>query len=293
MTIKDNKLIPFTPKCNSASPIKYKNATVFDIEELKSKNTFGIKLVEARRNKKISQKELADQLERYNINISAGGISKWEKGSSLPNSYQLFALCHILNITEPIDFFIGTQPEAPDYSPELNPKGIHILQEFKKVLIASGQYAPNSHRRTTAIAEQIEMITMRISTNSASAGTGNFLNEDQFETMQFPVSQVPEGADFGIRIVGDSMTPYYYEGQIVWVEECKELNPGEVGIFIYDGDGYIKKYQEVMPEENEISDYTFDGIIYPKIYLISYNKTYAPKLVNPNLGFQIIGRVLN
>lgn len=294
MASEDKKLIPFNPKGNPASVrISKEQTATFDTEELKEKNVFGNKLVEARKNKKISQKELAEELEQYHISISAGGISKWEKGSSLPNAYQLFALCHILGITDPVAYFTGSLPEAPDFSPELNQKGINILQTLKDILIASGQYAPKSRRRTTALAEQIEMVDMRISTNRASAGTGNFLNDDQFEIMPFPVSQIPEGADFGIRIVGDSMEPYYYEGQIVWVEQCKELNPGEVGIFIYDGEGYIKKYNEVMPSEDEAAEYTCDGVIYPKVFLVSYNKAYPPKLVRPSYGFEIVGRVLN
>lgn len=259
----------------------------------KDHTILGNKLMQARKNKKLSQKELATRLALYDIRISSGAVSKWEKGDALPNAVQLFALCYILEITDPLNYFTGSVPEAADYSPALNSQGLSMLRTFKELLISSGKYAPKIPRRTTAMAELIEMREMRISTNRASAGTGNFLDDDQFEVMQFPVSQIPKGAEFGLRIVGDSMTPYYSDDQIVWVERCHELNPGEVGIFFYDGQGYIKQYREVMPTPEEQDNYLYQGILHPKITLFSFNQNYAPICVNPELGFEIIGRVLN
>lgn len=294
MADKRKKLLSFPSAAATVSASKAADGHMFfDMEKLRKNNAFGLKLAEARLKKKLSQPALAEELKKFNIHVSVSAICKWEKGTSLPNIYQLFALCHIMGIADPVSYFTGFTPEAADFSPELSPKGLHILQAMKESLIASGKYAPTSRRRITAIAERIEMREMKISTNLASAGTGNFLNEDQFETLEFPVSQVPEDADFGIRITGDSMTPYYSDGQIVWVERCTELNPGEVGIFICDNEGYIKQYSEVMPDEDEIEDYTFNGIVYPKIYLVSFNKKYRPIFVSRTSRLEVIGRVLN
>ena len=43
----------------------------------------------------------------------------------------------------------------------------------------------------------------------------------------------------------------YHDGQIVWVKQCDRVNIGEVGIFIYDGEGYIKVYDEQEPDEEQ------------------------------------------
>lgn len=266
----------------------------FDAETQKTSNTFGQKLYAARRAKKLSQGALAGELGKYNIQITLSGISKWEKGLSLPNVWQLLAICCILGIDDPVSYFTGITPESADFSPELDTKGLHILQSVRDALVECGRYTPQKSRRVTAMAEQIEMRTMRISINRASAGCGNFLDEDQFERMEFPVSQIPAHADFGIRITGDSMIPYYSDGQIVWVERCRELNPGEVGIFICDGEGYIKQYCEEMPSVEELEEYTCDGVVRPKICLVSFNKDcYPPRPVRPNERLEIIGRVLN
>jgi len=46
--------------------------------------------------------------------------------------------------------------------------------------------------------------------------------------------------DFGVRVNRDSMEPVYHDGQIVWVEKTVALQPGEAGIFICNGEGYLK-----------------------------------------------------
>jgi phage repressor protein C with HTH and peptisase S24 domain len=112
--------------------------------------------------------------------------------------------------------------------------------------------------------------------------------------VSFPESTIPQNAEFGIRVSGDSMEPVYQDGQIVWVQACQSLQPGEVGIFLYDGDGYVKRYEEQEPEE-AIRDAFVDssGVLHPQPVLVSYNQKYAPKPVSSELAFSIVGRVLN
>ena len=38
------------------------------------------------------------------------------------------------------------------------------------------------------------------------------------------------------------MEPVYYDGDIVLVREQETIEMGQIGIFILDGSGYIKKY---------------------------------------------------
>jgi len=59
------------------------------------------------------------------------------------------------------------------------------------------------------------------------------------------------------------------------VEQCHELYSGEIGIFIYDGQSYIKEYHESEPSKEEIENYLDrKGRLHPKITLISLNKEY-------------------
>ncbi|MCD8357421.1 MAG: helix-turn-helix domain-containing protein [Clostridia bacterium] len=84
-------------------PVPYKTNdtnehSVFDADDMKMNNILGKKITQARKQKKISQRDLATIFKDYNIIVSSGAISKWEKGDALPNPYQLLALCQILDI---------------------------------------------------------------------------------------------------------------------------------------------------------------------------------------------------
>ena len=52
---------------------------------------------------------------------------------------------------------------------------------------------------------------------------------------------VPQGADFAVRIQGDSMEPYIKDGSVVYVNRDPLVN-GDVGIFCVDGDMLCKQY---------------------------------------------------
>lgn len=270
--------------------------TPFDAEAMKADNTIGKKITEARKRKKISQKDLAKIYEEYNITVSSGAISKWEKGDSLPNPYQLLALCEILGIDDIHAFFTGRTVEPTDYSSELSQKGLNLLQLFKETLIASGNYQVKT-RRTDKPTAPRPTIAVKVYETPAAAGSGSFLdaNED-YEMIDFDPANVPEDTDFGIRVTGDSMLPRYVPGQIVFVEQCRELYDGEIGVFVYNDNAYIKQYRESVPDEDIIDEYmTSEGVVRPKIDLISLNRDRADCDVDvrPEGYLMVIGRVLN
>ena len=41
-----------------------------------------------------------------------------------------------------------------------------------------------------------------------------------------------------------TMEPQFVNGQTVWVHSQERLNVGEIGIFLYEGQAYCKKYME-------------------------------------------------
>ena len=69
------------------------------------------------------------------------------------------------------------------------------------------------------------------------------------------------------------------------------LRTGEVGVMIYDGQGYIKAYAEQEPDDPE-AYLGSDGVRRMQPVMVSYNKAYAPKPASPELEFRIVGRVL-
>ena len=267
-------------KSNVTSLIKNK----YNMEAEKRLNTIGSRIKEARRANEFSLEDLRESLESYGVKVSRFAINKWETGETVPSAYQLIAVCNALGLSEYVSYFMDS------YMPELNAEGLKKLQEYRSDLVASRRYTPAPKKASTPV---IRYIDMKVSNLAVSAGTGEFLDEGNYDIISFPESSVPHGADFGIRVSGDSMEPVFNDGQIVWVHECDQIDIGQVGIFVYDGSGYLKAYAEQEPDESVVEDYTgSDGDIYSQPVLISYNQRYDPIVINPGAPFQIVGRVL-
>ncbi|MBO4423818.1 MAG: helix-turn-helix domain-containing protein [Clostridia bacterium] len=75
-----------------------------------------------------------------------------------------------------------------------------------------------------------------------SAGCGSFLDSSHSSTVSLVVNEVTDRADYAVRVSGDSMEPRFFNGDIVIVESCREIPEGKVGIFLYNGESYIKKF---------------------------------------------------
>lgn len=75
----------------------------------------------------------------------------------------------------------------------------------------------------------------------ASAGTGVQLDDEPYQYLKVPETPTTLRADFAIRVSGDSMEPKYYDGDILLVENAIDIEIGEIGIFVLNGAGYVKK----------------------------------------------------
>ena len=256
----------------------------YNMEAEKSLNTIGSRIKEARKAKDYSLDDLRGVLEGCGVKVSRYAINKWETGETVPSAYQLIAICNALGLTEYVSYFMDS------YMPELNSEGLRKVQDYRADLIATGKYAPAPKKTGRPV---IRYIDMKVSNLAVSAGTGEFLDEGNYDIISFPESSVPQGADFGVRVAGDSMEPVYHDGQIVWVHECDRVDVGQVGVFVYDGAGYLKAYSEQEPDESVVEEYTdSEGNVYAQPVLLSYNQKYDPRVINPGAAFQVVGRVL-
>lgn len=233
------------------------------------------------------------------LGVATNTVRNWELGKFEPNITQMRKLCTLFNLS---------------IAEMLNLPGNNDLSFDEQQLIDSYRRLSNvnqriSHRLINAILDEQEkaalvqnatpkiiplMREMKVYDLPASAGYGDWLEHGDYTMMSFPETEIPAGTDFGIRVDGDSMMPRYESGQIVWVEETTDLLDGEIGIFIVDGDAFIKQLNLVLPDKSEVDDYRdSEGIVHNKIVLVSLNKEYADKVISSFQQVQIVGRVLN
>lgn len=228
----------------------------------------GETLANYRKKNKLSQLDLSAQLEHYDIHVSNAAISAWEKDISIPNTHQFLALCKILGITDIYNEFIGFNPD--DVMAKLNEAGKEKVMEYIDLLLCSDKYCK---KEATIIPFKRKIKWSLLAT---SAGTGDFLDDENFEMIEVG-EEVPAEADFGLALNGDSMEPKYQDNQAVWVQQTKTLKNGEIGIFYLDGMTYCKQLKDDK-----------DGV-----FLISLNSKYDPIRVSEESSFRIFGRVLN
>ncbi len=122
----------------------------------------------------------------------------------------------------------------------------------------------------------IALRDIRIYTNSASAGFGEYLEDSDYEDVKVS-SDVPSNADFGITIHGDSMMPRINDGDVVWVREQETLEPNEIGVFVLNGDALCKKLISVSG----------------KFFLRSLNDKYRDIPIGEDDNLKVIGKVLH
>ena len=184
--MNNDKIIPMARKENDLSKR-------FRADLAKEYNIVGQKIGEARKNAGMTQAAFAQALASYGVSIKTPGVNKWEKGETIPNAYQLMAVCHALGIEGGLDYFTGPVSRHQEV---LNSEGLRMLNSYRQFLESKPRYLNNY---------EVETVTMPVSLYPASAGFGDYLDGEAFEDMEFPASSVPEDADFAVPVDGDSM----------------------------------------------------------------------------------------
>ena len=226
-----------------------------------------------RENNKLTKKELCRRM-----NVIYSTYNNWEINVSKPSIPDLCMLADFYGVS--VDELIGHSIKKTPVT-EIQA----LLQKYNK-LSQKGRLLVNIMIDSmNIIGGEIELpdvntiisavpLTRKIPLFSqpASAGIGVYLEDADAEMMS--ILDIPEyrTADMAIRVNGDSMTPDYNDGDIVLVGQQPSLDIGDIGIFIHNGEGYIKKFEK-------------EG-------LVSLNPKYAVIRVNELDSFKTVGKVL-
>ena len=228
----------------------------------------GLRIREARLAKHLKQDELAVLLEVSSYSV----VSKWEVGKAKPDCETLKRLCQILEVSPEYLLGVGkviNYPTTDEWD---------ILNKFREIDIfgknAVKAVLDAEYQRNFAVRPKRKprMLRLDFYNYPASAGTGNFLDDETPDEIWVKECDEAEAADYVIPISGDSMEPTFHDGDKVFVEKCETIQEGEIGIFILNGDAYIKELGERC--------------------LISHNDAYKPKKIGSNDSIFCCGKVL-
>ncbi|SEA21599.1 Helix-turn-helix domain-containing protein [Lachnospiraceae bacterium NK3A20] len=231
--------------------------------------SIGSIITKYRKNAGLNQIELAKRLTDAGCPTTNKALSAWERDKAEPSVSTLLQLCLILQIPDIYEEYFGSNPKNPLST--LNDSGKEKVLDYIELL----HFCPCYVKERKVIPYAPRRRILRLYTTSVSAGTGNFLDDGQYEEIEVG-EEIPEIADYGVRISGDSMEPQFIDHQVVWVHSQETLQDGEIGIFYLNGMSYCKRLEHIRNDA----------------FLISLNKKYAPIPVREDDSFRTFGRVV-
>lgn len=234
----------------------------------------GKRLKDARLAKGFTQLDLAKK-----IGVTSGAIGNYENETSHPKTGILLKLFEALEVDanylwqDTINVSAGNAPSID----ALNIARQYDLATEHEKSIVRATLAPYAEKvkviKEEYAAELMPSTTeLRLYTQSVAAGLGNYQDDDNYELASFV--NVPSRTNIALKISGDSMKPTYQDGDIVFIETDSILQDGEIGIFNYDGNAYIKKLRLNPPR------------------LVSLNLAYEDIVLSEDMNFFTIGRVV-
>ena len=200
--------------------------------------SFGQRLRERREELGMTRGELAKAL-----GVSQSAISNYESGLNAMREEVLLRLFKTLDV-EPNylyqDAFTGERFICSTEEERL-------VKRYRSLTIPGRQAAQSVMDALTAyqadledLAPEEEVRQIPLYRSPAAAGYAAPVFGEDFDYV--PVTgEVPRGAEFGVRIQGDSMEPVIRDGSVVYVNR-DPLSNGDVGIFCVDGDMFCKQY---------------------------------------------------
>ena len=200
---------------------------------------FNENLRQARTDAGLTQEELA---ERIGVN-SGKVIYTWERGNGRPDCDKIVKLCAALKISS--DMLLGVSADRFDVSQN----EIAKIKKYR-MLDAHGKRTVDIvldsevERMESLLSPQknyARLLRLPRFLEPVSAGTGSFLDTATPEEILVKNTPEAEEADYVVPVPGDSMEPEFHDGDHVLVRKQDMVDVGDIGIFVINGDAYIKQ----------------------------------------------------
>lgn len=239
--------------------------------------SFKDRLKEQRERIGMSRVELAEIL-----NVTQAAISNYENGVSVPKSDVLFKVFNALKCDA--NYLFQDEMKSANQPTVLNAEEARLLERYNNLdvfgkhlidtvleaeeerLEATLEAAKKTDKGTLVHRQETYRTSRKYPANvvvledysdapedtttipvydaGASAGTGIFLDSDYYDVIAIADNYTNRKANFAVWVDGHSMEPRFNDGDLVLVRQQPQVDIGEIGIFIVNGEGFIKKLGE-------------------------------------------------
>lgn len=214
------------------------------------------------------------------LNINTSTMTNWKNRNTDPPAKYIIPICEFLEVS-PYFLLTGKEKTLSENLPEDEEELLRYykqLPEKEKIRLVSRAEAIADMYAEAASEPVPPMIVIKHSMYKVSAGTGERLSDsDDWDEIEIPDTPEARRADFCLTIYGNSMEPVYYDGDIVLVKQQNAVERGQIGIFIIEGNGYIKKfggdrlislndqYDDIMFSEYDPDDIRCSGLVIGRV----------------------------
>ncbi len=202
---------------------------------------FKDRLKQARIAKGITQEQLGQE-----IGVAKSTITGYEKGNSEPDMAKMEKIMLFLGVDA--NYLLQDEMHQ-SHKDILHPSETDHIKKYR-TLDGHGKEVVDSvlnieYQRMTSTPKPAEaesnVIRLDFSEQPCSAGRGTYLGPDAFSEIRVEENALTRKASFAVPVSGDSMEPTYSDGDVLLIDRNTEVSPGEIGLFILDGEGYVKK----------------------------------------------------
>ncbi len=200
----------------------------------------------------LTQKEFADSL-----SVKLTTYNGYETGAREPKSDFLIATAKKYGVT--IDYLMGYS-NNPHLTSEgknnfiiSNTETEHIkkyrtLDKYGKEMVCSAldiefKRCQEQKNNETIDSDKSNVIYLPDPIQSASAGYGQLADDDTADMIAIQANPITSKAHYIMRVSGKSMEPKFFDGQRVLVRNQPTVELGEIGIFLINGERFIKVYR--------------------------------------------------
>ncbi|EZY70807.1 LexA family transcriptional regulator [Staphylococcus aureus] len=237
-------------------------------------NSFKDRLKQIMSERKISQSELSRR-----TGIGRNSISDYLNGKYEAKQDKVFELAKVLNVNEAwlmgFDISKNRKIENNDITSIYNkltpPRQSNVLKYATNQLEEQNNDSDDNLVDFNSYIQEKSEVDIY---GCASAGIGERLYNEPI-SKEFVRGYVP-AHDIALKVNGDSMEPLFKNGQIIFIEKSHTIKDGQIGVFIINGDAYVKK---VYVEDNRLT-------------LVSLNKKYKDLHFYDNESVRLVGKVI-